>query len=57
MRDENRKLKVLIHKGFDDLPKLAAEAKAEEEGLAHYRRVRDEIRGFVDSFPEFLSVN
>jgi len=37
----------VIHRGFDDPPKLAAEAKSEEEALAHYRRVRDEIREFV----------
>ena len=43
-----------IHKVFDDPPKLAAEAKNEEEGLHHYRRVRDEIRAFIESLPEAL---
>ncbi len=43
-----------IHKGFDDPPKLAAGASSEEEALAHYRRVRDEIRDFVAGMPENL---
>jgi len=43
-----------VHKGFDDPPKLAADAKTEETKLAHYRRVRDEIRDFIDGFPETL---
>ena len=33
----------VVHVGFDDPPKLAQGAKTEEEALAHYRRVRDEI--------------
>jgi len=37
-----------IHKGFDDPPKLAEGVEDEEEALTHYRRVRDEIRLFVD---------
>ncbi|QDT00106.1 arsenate reductase ArsC [Adhaeretor mobilis] len=37
----------VIHVGFDDPPKLAKDAKSEEESLDHYRRVRDEIRDFV----------
>jgi len=40
-----------IHKGFDDPPRLAAGARTEEEALLHYRRVRDEIRRFVESLP------
>ena len=43
-----------IHKGFDDPPYLAKDAKTEEEALAHYRRVRDEIRAFVEGIPENL---
>ena len=43
-----------LHQGFDDPPKLAAEARNEEEALAHYRRVRDEIRTFVEEMPENL---
>lgn len=37
----------VIHVGFDDPPKLAKDAKTEEEALQHYRRVRDEIREFI----------
>ncbi len=44
----------VTHKGFDDPPKLARSAKSEEEALAHYRRVRDEIRAYVESLPESL---
>jgi arsenate reductase len=45
--------KVLrMHAGFDDPPRLAAAAKTEEEALIHYRRIRDEIRAFVETLPE-----
>ncbi len=43
-----------VHHGFDDPPQLALEATTEEEKIAHYRRVRDEIRDFVASLPEAL---
>ena len=36
-----------LHVGFDDPPRLAAEAATEEEALAAYARVRDQIREFV----------
>jgi arsenate reductase len=45
----------IVHVGFDDPPALAAEAKTEEEALTHYRRVRDEIRAFVEKLPEALA--
>lgn len=45
----------IIHVGFDDPPKLAHGAKTEEEALAQYRRVRDEIRAFVERLPGSLS--
>ena len=45
-----------IHQGFDDPPKLAANAKTEAEKLAPYRRVRDEIREFVEKLPQSLAV-
>ena len=45
-----------LHVGFDDPPRLAADAKTEEEALPHYRRVRDEIRRFVEFVPELLPV-
>jgi arsenate reductase len=44
----------VIHVGFDDPPKLAKTAASEEEALGHYRRVRDEIRAFVETLPESL---
>lgn len=37
----------LMHHGFDDPPKLAAEIQNEEAALDHYRRVRDEIKAFI----------
>lgn len=46
---------TVIHHGFDDPPKLAADAKTEEEALSHYRRVRDEIRAYVETLPEALT--
>ena len=48
---------VVIHKGFDDPPKLAADAETDEERMVHYRRVRDEIRAFVETLPESLQSN
>lgn len=45
----------VIHVGFDDPPKLAQQAKTEEEALDCYRRVRDEIRAFIETLPESLA--
>jgi arsenate reductase len=44
----------VIHVGFDDPPKLASTARDEVEAMLHYRRVRDEIKAFVESLPESL---
>ena len=44
----------IVHVGFDDPPRLAANAKTDEERMATYRRVRDEIRAFVESLPASL---
>ena len=44
----------VIHVGFEDPPKLARNARTEEEVLEHYRRVRDEIRAFVLTLPRAL---
>ncbi len=44
----------VIHVGFDDPPRLARQARDEREVLSHYRRVRDEIRRFVESLPGSL---
>jgi arsenate reductase len=43
-----------VHRGFDDPPLLAAHAATEEERLVHYRRVRDEIRQFIETLPDSL---
>jgi len=43
-----------IHMGFDDPPRLAKNAPAEEDALNIYRRVRDEIKSFVEKLPDFL---
>lgn len=45
----------VVHRGFDDPPALAREAATEEEALGHYRRVRDEIRAFVETLPGALT--
>lgn len=49
----------VIHVGFDDPPKmakaLAEKGASEEEQLNCYRSVRDEIKKFVESLPDFLS--
>jgi arsenate reductase len=48
----------VIHVGFDDPPKMARElagqGASEEEQLECYRKVRDEIRAFVETLPESL---
>lgn len=45
----------VVHKGFEDPPYLARDARTEEEAMIHYRRVRDEIRAFVETLPEALT--
>jgi arsenate reductase len=45
----------VVHVGFDDPPKLAMWSDTEEEALSHYRRVRDEIRAFVETLPQGLT--
>jgi arsenate reductase len=47
----------LIHRGFDDPPKLAEKAENEEEAMAGYRRVRDEIRAFVGTLSDELAAS
>lgn len=47
------KTKVL-HVGFDDPPRLAEGSRTEEEAMAYYRRVRDEIKRCVERLPEAL---
>ena len=45
----------MIHVAFDDPPKLAKKAKTEQEALNSYRRVRDEIKDFVDTLPQAIT--
>jgi arsenate reductase len=44
----------VVHVGFDDPPRLARGARSEAEAMGHYRRVRDEIRAFVETLPEAI---
>ncbi len=41
----------VVHAGFADPPALARGAASDEEALPHYRRVRDEIRAFLETLP------
>jgi arsenate reductase len=43
-----------IHVSFDNPPRLAKAAKTPEEALLIYRRVRDEIRDFIQQLPDNL---
>jgi arsenate reductase (thioredoxin) len=45
---------MMIHRSFDDPPRLAKSARNEEEALGHYRRVRDEIRRFIETLPKAI---
>jgi arsenate reductase len=45
----------VVHVGFEDPPKLAAEAEDEDEAMSHYRRVRDEIKAFVEKLPKSIA--
>lgn len=44
----------VIHVGFDDPPGLADAAKTHDEVLTIYRRVRDQIKAFVETLPESI---
>ena len=46
----------ILHRGFEDPPALAGGAATEEETLGYYRKIRDEIRAFIASLPEFLEI-
>ena len=46
----------VLHVGFDDPPRLAAGAATDKEAMVHYRRVRDEIKAFVEKLPDVLDV-
>ena len=45
----------IVHAGFEDPPKLAAQIESLEEKLNCYRRVRDQIKSYVETLPESLT--
>lgn len=45
---------VVVHAGFDDPPKLAAACDTDEDKLDCYRRVRDQIKAYIQTFPDAL---
>jgi arsenate reductase len=45
----------IVHVGFDDPLRLASKARNKGEVLGYYRRVRDEIKSFVEKLPAMLS--
>ena len=47
----------VIHRGFDDPPKLTVEAANEAEALVHYRRVRDELKDYILTLPMGLGTD
>ena len=44
---------TVVHHGFDDPPRLAKDL-LEREGLDIYRRVRDEIKQYIETLPQAL---
>jgi len=47
----------IVRAGFEDPPILAKDETDPEKALDHYRRVRDEIKAFVETLPDFLKGN
>jgi len=45
---------AIIHHGFNDPPALARDARDEEEAMSYYRRVRDEIKAYIETMPGSL---
>ncbi len=46
----------LFHHSFPDPPKLAEGIADPDEAIIHYRRVRDEIRSYIDQLPDLLII-
>jgi arsenate reductase (thioredoxin) len=44
----------VVHVGFEDPPRLAKDAATDDEAMPHYRRVRDQIRVFIQTLPDAL---
>ncbi len=47
----------VVHVGFDDPPALARAAETEQDAIECYRRVRDEIKKYVESLPGSLQLS
>ncbi len=45
---------IVIHKSFDDPPKMAALVEGEQRKLNCYRIVRDQIKDFIETLPNSL---
>ncbi|MGL4944329.1 MAG: arsenate reductase ArsC [Thermoguttaceae bacterium] len=45
----------VVNVGFDDPPKMVAAFSSDDAKLACYRKVRDEIKDFVEQLPEILT--
>ncbi|MDC7222345.1 MAG: arsenate reductase ArsC [Spirochaetales bacterium] len=43
-----------IHRSFPDPPRQAKEIEGEEAKMVPYREVRDQIKAFIETFPEGL---
>lgn len=46
---------MVVHRGFDDPPYLARSAASEDDAMVHYRRVRDELRDFIEDLPAWIA--
>ena len=46
---------IVLHRGFDDPPRLARVAVSDEAAFDVYRRVRDQIRAFVETLPDAIT--
>ena len=47
----------ILHVRFDDPPQITKGLKSKKEILFHYRRVRDEIKNFVEKLPKQIIKN
>ena len=47
----------VVHAGFEDPPKLTKHLADGEEKLAVYRRVRDQIRAYIETLPAALTAS
>jgi arsenate reductase len=45
----------IVHVSFEDPSQLVKVTRSDEEALNAYRRIRDEIRAFVETLPDELS--